>query len=164
MYHLWCVNESYGCFCVIVICLYSVMFFFVSGSKANLFLKRTELPVPPTRDRKIACRILNHKCWFSVRLYRPKVTPSPLERGQGVCEFSLIDRKITHPLSPLERGNRYSRHYNHKYEIHPKRCMAMHLYSCRGLSFAVCFSWRLIKMGAKPLPLWALAPLINICR
>ena len=50
-------------------------------------------------------------------LYRPVVTPSPLERGQGVCEFSLINRKITHPLSPLERGNRYSRRYvtNTKY-------------------------------------------------
>ncbi len=44
-------------------------------------------------------------------LYRPVVTLSPLERGQGVCEFSLIDRKITHPLSPLERGYRYSRRY-----------------------------------------------------
>ena len=51
-------------------------------------------------------------------LYRPVVTLSPLERGQGVCEFSLIDRKITHPLSPLKRGNRYSRRYNHKHETH----------------------------------------------
>ena len=50
-------------------------------------------------------------------LYRPMVTLSPLERGQGVCEFSLIDRKITHPLSPLKRGYRYSRRYvtNTKY-------------------------------------------------
>ena len=54
---------------------------------------------------------------LSVCLYRPVVTLSPLERGQGVCEFSLIDRKITHPLSPLKRGNRYSRRYvtNTKY-------------------------------------------------
>ena len=52
-------------------------------------------------------------------LYEPMVTPSPLERGQGVCKFSLINReKITHPLSPLKRGNRYSRHYNHKHESH----------------------------------------------
>ena len=59
--------------------------------------------------------MVNDDLWMC--LYRPMVTPSPLERGKGVCEFSLIDRKITHPLSPIERGNRYSRHYvtNTKY-------------------------------------------------
>ena len=37
--------------------------------------------------------------------------------------------------------------------------------SCRRLSFAVRFNERLIEgLEAKPLPLWALAPLIKSCR
>ena len=70
-----------------------------------------------------------------VCLYRPVVTSSPLERGQGVCEFSLIDIKITHPLSPLERGNRYSRRYviNTKYPA--KSSFIAHI--CQKLNLSV---------------------------
>ena len=112
-----------------------------SGRAQNLAY--LSYPVPALRRGIAKEQVLSKtgKWWFIGMFISTDGNSFPSWEVAGVCEFSLIDRKITHPLSPLERGNRYSRRYEP---------LLWGNASCHRLSFAVDFNQRIDKFPALP--------------